>query len=222
MIARHPQLAAAIRRLAGGAAAAVLFVGPAAGQVLLLSPRYGAPPQPTSLTVGVFAVTQPTVAFLDRSSRLALDRAGARRLRRFAQVEAREQAQAAATLVVLAGATPVGSDPLDVVAVGAASLDEASEAVLSRLPPLLRTPGARAVAADQAIAQAARDDLARLAALDGDAFDAVYVATQTEGLRRLVDVYRDYVQNGDEQALRAFAVHELPRVRARLTEIDRR
>ena len=198
------------------AVALIGWGGAVAAQVPVISPQYGAPPQPSALTVRLLAEAQPTAAFLERSSRLALDHAGAKRLRRFAEREIVEQVRAETALATAAAPTPVGRDPLEVAAVGAASVDEATETILSRLPPLLRTPGARAVAADRAIAQAARDDLGHLASLDGRAFDPVYVQVQAEGLRRLVALYRDYVQNGDDEHLRAFTVHELPLVRARL------
>ena len=213
--------AIAVRRVATAALMGCCAAVPAAAQVPIISPQYGAPPQPTALTVRLLAEAQPTAAFLERASRLALDHARAKRLRRLAQVEINEQVRAEFALATAAAPTPVGIDPLEVAAVGAAAVDEGTETILSRLPRILQTPGARAVAADQAVAQAARDDLERLAALEGRAFDPFYVATQVEGLRRLVVLYRDYVQNGDDGALRAFVVHELPRVRARLLALQK-
>ncbi len=214
------------RRLAAAVTLAALllpFAGllPVAAQVPVVSPQYGEPPQPTSLTVRLLAVARPTAAFLERASRLALERTQARRLHAFARGEAAEQAAAEAALAAAAAPTLVGIDPLNVAAVGAATVDETAETILSALPPLLRTPGARAVAADRAIAQAGRDDLRRLASLDAGAFDALYLETQAEGLRRLEAAYRDYVGNGDDPALLAFTVHELPRVRARLAALPK-
>lgn len=213
--------ARAMRGLLAGVLAGCCVVMPAAAQVPLVSPQFGSPPQPTSLTARVLAEAQPTVAFLERSSRLAEEHARATRWRRFARLQASEQARAGTALAGAAAPTPVGYDPLEVAAVGSATVDEAAESILARLPRILQTPGARAVAADRAIAQLARDDLQRLAALTGSAFDELYVVTQAEGLQRLVALYRDYVQNGDDGTLRAFAVRELPRVRARLLALGK-
>ncbi len=220
-LTRVSLLAPTARRLVAAALLAAVPLAPAGAQVPVVSPQYGEPPQPTSLTVRLLAVARPTAAFLQRASRLALERTQARRLHAFARGEAAEQAGAEAALAAAAAPTLVALDPLNVAAVGAASVDETAETILSGLPRLLRTPGARAVAADRAIALAGQDDLRRLAALDAGAFDALYLATQAEGLRRLEAAYRDYVQNGDEPALRAFTVHELPRVRARLAALPK-
>ena len=195
-------------------------VAPAFAQLPLVSPHYGEPPQPTAITVRLLAVARPTVAFLARASALAESQAS-ERLHAFARREAREQAATAVALDATATPTLVTGDPLDVAAVGAAAVDESTETLLSAMPRLLRTPGARAVAADRAIATAGTDGLSHLASLDGRAFDALYLATQADGLRRLASLYRDYTQNGDDETLRAITVHELPRVLARLGEIKR-
>ncbi|WP_158811917.1 DUF4142 domain-containing protein [Beijerinckia sp. L45] len=206
------QIAALALCLSGG-------LGPVQAQSLpLVSPQYGEPPQPTAITVRLLALARPTVAFLARSSDIA-ERQASQRLRGFARREAREQNAAETALDAAATPTLVTGDPLDAAAVGAASIDEGAETILSKMPRLLQTPGARAIAADRAIATAARADLGQMAALDGRTFDALYVETQTDGLRRLITLYRDYTQNGDDETLRAVTVHELPRVIARLTEL---
>ena len=194
-------------------------VVPACAQSLpLVSPQYGEPPQPTAITVRLLAVARPTVAFLEQSSVLAETQAS-KRLRGFARREAREQDATGVALDAAATPTLVTGDPLDAAAVAAASVDEGAETILSKLPRLLQTPGARAIAADRATATAGLADLAHLQSLDGSAFDALYVESQADGLQRLARLYRDYTQNGDDEALRAVTVHELPRVLARLAEI---
>jgi predicted outer membrane protein len=193
---------------------------PAAAQSLpIISPLYGAPPAPAALTVGLLAKARPTVWFLERASLLAQSKAAARRLRRFAQAEAGEQARAGAKLDTAAAPTRVSLDPLDSAAVLSASVDEGAETILSALPHILRTPGAQAIATDRAIAAEGEAALARLAALEGPAFDALYVETQLQGLRRLAKIYRDYSQDGDDPALLAVTVPELRQVKARIAAL---
>lgn len=221
---REPRKACRIPLTARLAAVALCLIGGLASaraqSLPLVSPQYGEPPQPTSITVRLLAVARPTVVFLARSSRLAETQAS-KRLRGFAHREAREQAAMAIAIDAAAAPTLVSGDPLDAAAVRAASVDEGAATILSTLPRLLQTPGARAIAADRAIATEGQGDLAKLATLEGRAFDSLYATTQAEGLQHLVWVYRDYVQNGDDAALRAITVHELPRVVARLAELKR-
>ena len=63
--------------------------------------------------------------------------------------------------------------------------------------------------------------LQRLTTLGGRDFDALYVSSQTDALTRLVGYYVDFIQNGDDETLRALAVHDLPRVRRLLAEVRR-
>ena len=193
---------------------------PAAAQSLpIISPLYGAPPAPAALTVNLLAKARPTVSFLERASLLAQSKAEARRLRRFAQAEAAEQAHAGVKLDAVAAPTRVGLEPLDSAAVLGASVDEGAETILSVLPRALRTSGAQAIAADRAITAEGEAALARLAALEGPAFDSLYVETQLEGLRRLAKIYRDYAQDGDDPALLAVTVPELRQVKARIAAL---
>jgi len=140
-------------------------------------------------------------------------------LRRFAQAEAAEQAHAGVKLDAVAAPTRVGLEPLDSAAVLGASVDEGAETILSVLPRALRTSGAQAIAADRAITAEGEAALARLAALEGPAFDSLYVETQLEGLRRLAKIYRDYAQDGDDPALLAVTVPELRQVKARIAAL---
>ncbi|MDR3463910.1 MAG: DUF4142 domain-containing protein [Beijerinckiaceae bacterium] len=193
---------------------------PAAAQSLpVVSPLYGAPPAPAALTVSLLAKARPTVSFLERASVLARGKAEARRLRRFARAEAGEQARVGAKLDAAAAPTRVSLDPLDSAAVVGASVDEGAETILSVLPRALRTSGAQAVAADRAITAEGEAALARLATLEGPAFDRLYVETQLEGLRRLAKIYRDYAQDGDDPALLAVTVPELRQLKARIAAL---
>jgi hypothetical protein len=194
--------------------------GARAQDVPIVSPRFGAPPAPSELTIRFLAVGRPTAAFLARSSFLAQTQASAR-WRGFARREASEQAAALRKLAEAAAPVVVTQDPLDVAAAASSAVDARTETVLAGLPRLLRTPGAQSVAADLAIAQHAAQDLAALSGSEGRAFDVLYLEAQREGLLRLIELYKTYVQNGDDLHLRAFAVHELPRVRARLAVLGR-
>ena len=118
-----------------------------------------------------------------------------------------------------AAPTRVSLDPLDSAAVVSASVDEGAETILSGLPRILRTSGAQAIAADRAIATEGEAALARLAALEGPGFDALYVETQLQGLRRLAKIYRGYSQDGDDPALLALTVPELRQVKARIAAL---
>ena len=62
-------------------------------------------------------------------------------------------------------------------------------------------------------------DMKRLAELRGCRFDAFYATTQKDALRHLVTLYTDYLRDGDDQALRAMAEHQLPIVKRRLAQL---
>ena len=65
------------------------------------------------------------------------------------------------------------------------------------------------------------NDIARLSAMTGRSFDALYKATQLDGLRQLQTLYSDYAINGDDAALRALSARELPQVNRRIAELRR-
>ena len=50
------------------------------------------------------------------------------------------------------------------------------------------------------------DDINRLTTMNGIAFDALCRSSQMGTLRQLGTLYRDYIQNGDDDALRALAL----------------
>jgi predicted outer membrane protein len=202
---------------------AILLSGalqPAVAQSLpVISPASGSAPAPAALTVNMLAQARPTVFFLERASLLAQTKAVERRLRRFARGEAGEQASAGAKLDAAVAPAHVSLDPLDSAASLGAAVDHGAETVLSALPPVLQTPGAKAILADRTISAENAAALTQLPALDGQAFDTLYVETQIKGLRRLERLYRDYTQDGDDQALLAVTVPELRSVKARIAAL---
>ncbi len=68
---------------------------------------------------------------------------------------------------------------------------------------------------------AEREDLSRLASMNGRAFNALYLSTQSDALRQLATLYRDDLRNGDDPALRAIATRELPKKNSRIAELRR-
>ena len=218
----------------------------AAGSLLLVG--VSVPALAASAATDAFvANVKPNVDFLDRSSRMALDSSIRARVKAFAHSEAIDQTVTANSLVawsqthtaagetIALGTTPA-EGPLAPIAdlatapLGVAStvttdvtngvgdvLTGRSVAIDDPLQPLTvsRTPdpsSARLLPSD-------RDDLARLSALSGRQFDALYRSTQSDSLHQLAMLYRDYIQTGDDPGLRAIAVRELPKVQRRLTEL---
>ena len=74
---------------------------------------------------------------------------------------------------------------------------------------------------DPGLLPAGTDDLNRLRDMNGIAFDALYRSTQLDALRQLSTIYRDYIQNGDDDSLRAIAQRELPKINHRIAELGR-
>jgi hypothetical protein len=189
---------------------------PAVAQTLpIISPGAGAPPAPSALTVNLLAKARPTIFFLERASLLAQKKAATKLLRRFAQLEAVEELRAGAKLDAAAAPNRVHLDPLDSAAAAGDSVNQGAKTILSALPPVLRTPGAQAIAADRAITAENAAAFAQLTVLQDRAFNALFVKMQVLSLRRLEKIYREYSQDGDDKALRAFTVPELRDVRAR-------
>ena len=191
------------------------------------------------------ANVRPNVDYLDRSSRLALDKSSNPTVRAFAHSEALEQTVAANSLVAWTQTNTVrGEDvalgrpllPVDaggpiatVGALAALPLDIAGnvtgDVVTGRSVavdrPLTVTPGegAEAPTLGGTLLPSDRDDLSRLQGSSGRRFDALYRNTQLDSLRQLTTLYRDYDANGDDPSLRALAHRELPRINARIVEL---
>ncbi|WP_158811918.1 DUF4142 domain-containing protein [Beijerinckia sp. L45] len=184
------------------------------------------------------ANARANVDFLDSSSRLALAQSSSARIRAFAHREAREETIASNSLVAFAstnGQIVVGQTLVDgpmgpVVGVAVLPLDVASnvttsvgnnvDAVLSGRSVAIDDPLTPRLAAPQPYLPASAADLDRLRGLQGREFDALYRSTQRDALMQLATLYRDYLQNGDDEALRALARSELPKINRDLRELS--
>ena len=174
------------------------------------------------------ANVRPNVDYLDRSSRLALDKSLSGAIRAFAHIEALEQTVAANSIVawtqthtirgedVALGRplTPTPADPggligdvaalpLDVVGTvtgGLGAVVTGRSVAVDR--PLTVTPGEGAEASTLGgqLLPSDRNDLSRLQGMSGRKFDALYRNTQLDSLRQLSTLYRDYEANGDDPA----------------------
>ena len=187
------------------------------------------------------ANVRPNVDFLDRSSRLAMTQSSSPRVRAFAHSEAKEQTITANSLVAFQSAngdialvgpatglgtgalTPVvglATLPLDVAANLTTGIGDNVGNVLSGRSVAIDNPLAPRPVGAQPLLAAGADDLVRLQTMSGRDFDALYRSTQTDALRQLATLYRDYIQNGDDDALRALASRELPKINVRLRELN--
>lgn len=195
----------------------------AVGLVLGASP---APVVAASITAEDFVATaRPTIDFLEISSRIALANSDSGRTRVFARGEIKDQTdardsfvawrQAERRAIASAAATP-SIDGLGPIA-GLATVPLSALASLSGSPgfPLAPLPSAARFRA------AVQQDLARLSALRGSDFDALYLSTQAAALLRLSNAYKDFILNGDDETLRAIAVHALPKVQRRIADLRR-
>ena len=180
------------------------------------------------------ANVRPNVNFIDVSSRMALDKSPSRAVRGFAYREARDSTITANSLVAwtqtntLRGeAVAIGTPVLPVLPL-AADLAFTSVAVAGGIvtgrsvgidTPLTVQPVATPVSGR--LLPSEQDDMSRLQARSGRDFDILYKSTQLDALRQLSTLYSDYQVNGDDPALRAIAVRELPKINARISELRR-
>ena len=227
-----------ITTLAGIAAAGTLF---AAGA---LTPALAGSAQSDAFV----ANARPNVIFLDESSRMALDKSPSRSIRAFAHTEAKQQTIAANSMTAwtqtntargeavaiggpvavspLGPVTDLAFAPLDVATGVTAGLangvgDVVTGRSVSIDTPLTVTRPASGAPVGSQLLPAGQDNLSRLSAMSGRGFDALYKSTQLDALDQLKTLYSGYAANGDDPALRAIAVGELPKVRARLVELRR-
>ena len=221
----------------------------ATGSLLLASAS--APVLAASVASEAFvANVRPNVDFLDKSSRMALDKSSSPRIRTFAHSEAKDETITANSLVAWSQThTPAG----EAIALG---LQPATPGPLSPVTDIAIAPLAvagavttdvtngvgdvltgRSVAIDNPLVPltvrrtpdpanatslpADRDDLARLSSLSGREFNALYLSTQSDALHQLATLYRDYMRQGDDPALQAIATRELPKINARIAELRR-
>lgn len=201
-----------------------------------LAPAFAASPATEAFVANV----RPNVIFLDESSRMALDKSPSRAVHAFAYREAKQQTITGNSLTayvqtntyrgeavalgapVIAPVTDLAVLPLDVAA---ATTTAAGDVVTGRSvgidTPLVVRPAATATTVGAQLLPSEQNDLSRLGAMSGADFDALYKATQLDGLRQLATLYRDYAANGDDPALRAMSVRELPLVNRRIAELRR-
>lgn len=194
----------------------------------------------STMTLAFIANVRPNVDFLDRSSRLAFDKSPSSHIRSFARSEAREQTITGNSLVAW---VETNTGPGEAVAVGApvvpvaplvtAPLTVAGDVVTGTTDvvtgrsvaidpvPLTVTPAPAPTPVGSGLLPADEANMQQLRALDGTDFDRLYRSTQADSLRQLATLYRSYIQNGDDDALRAMAVRELPKINHRLAELSR-
>ncbi len=218
--------------LAALASAAVLLTGA------------GAPASAASARSEAFlANAGPNVDFLDNASRLALDKSKDARLRAFAHDEAMEQTLTgnqfvawtetntrSGEAVAIGGPVAAPAGPLAAVGdLAAAPLGVAANVgngVTNGVGDLL-TGRSVAVTGEPAplvggtLLPADQRNMERLRASSGRQFDALYRSTQRDSLDQLATLYRSYIANGDDPAIRAIAQRELPRVEHRLEQLRR-
>ena len=214
----------------------------AASLLALVAPAAAA----SSDTAAFVANLRPNVSFLDDSSRLALDTSRNPVVRSFAHREAMEQTIVGNSLVawtqtntargedvalgrplagtVVAPAGEIASVPLGVVGDVTAGVDDlvtGRSVAVDR--PLTVTPAPNvdrdAPTLGGQLLPADAKDMARLREMSGREFDALYRSTQLDSLRQLSILYRDYAASGDDPALRALSLRELPRINARIVEL---
>lgn len=101
---------------------------------------------------------------------------------------------------------------------------EAAAPTIDHLGPLIygfngafraEVPGKRLTGTDT-------DALAHLRALRGADFDAAYLALHETALRHMLDLYTDYIRNGDDTDLRALSVRQRPKVQTAIRQLGRR
>lgn len=189
------------------------------------------------LTDAFVANVKPNVDFLDKSSRLAVERAPTRSVRSYAERTAVNQTIVANSIVAWwqsstsegAGAA-LGTPPVGSAADLGAQLDRAGDDFQKAF-----ADGGLQVGRSVGVAQgrpsapverrplipAQQDDLARLSQLHGRRFTAFYVVTQRDALRQLAALYRNYAVRGADPALRSVSIRQLEKVNEALVELGR-
>ncbi len=175
----------------------------------------------SQLTDAFVANAKPNVEFLDKSSRLALERSPSRAIKTYAQdVAARETIVDNTIVAWWQSNTPAGAsaalgtapqserDPLDAIAGDMSKLVDGSlltgrSVAVERLAPIV-VPAPRS-----ALLPSQDADFETLKTLKGRRFDAFYKLTQRNALRQLVALYRDYASQGDDPALRSLSTLQL-------------
>ena len=186
----------------------------------------GGPAAAASITSDDFAaIVRPTADFAAAAGDLAVSASESPSLRAVARREAANAREITAEIAgwrrdeAVADAKAAQAPTID-------RLGPIANAISVPLEAIARTASApgyaftRLPSADR-IDAAAQADLARLAALTGPPFDALYVDLDLVALRRLERVCRDFVLNGDDPTLRALAVHALPKLQRDIAALER-
>ena len=160
------------------------------------------------ITAAFVAAVGPFNGYLQATDELAAAR-GAGRIRGFAEREARGRAAVVAELKSWAAG------------IRRERYEEAHAPTIDRLGPVfgLIADPINIVVVPADLRQ--RGDFRALEQVDGQPFDALYVASQAATLRQLANNYIDYIKNGDDQTLRALSVRDLGRVRGLLAALPR-
>ena len=194
----------------------------------------------SSATKAFLANVTPNVDFLDRSSRFALTNSKSTRMRAFAFSEAAEQTLAANALYdhSLAETNPLvasaDSGKLDRTPTGSTKAASpkavnpragGAKPSVTPMPAPVAAPVPTSKAAPDTIADdrlpMGQEELDSLEGLEGSVFDAQYTEKQLDALHQLETDYQDYAVKGDDLALRAFAVRELPKVKRRIAQLGK-
>ena len=187
----------AVIRVASALAAAILGAGTASADT-------------SAMTDAFVALTAPAYAALIEADALA--EGSGSRLARFARRDAAEAEKAAGELRAWAEATRQA----DIAAAHTPSIDGLGPILYPFSSMVLPFSVHGHVDTDPY-----RATLARLAATRGTDFDAAYAPAAATALRRLVEAYTDYIENGDDEGLRRLAVRNLPITKRLLAEIER-
>lgn len=175
----------------------------------------------SQLTDAFVANAKPNVDFLDKSSRLAMQKSSSHRVKAYAQdVAARETIVDNTIVAWWQSNTPAGAsaalgtpqksneNPIEAMAgdvsklVDGSLLTGRSVAVDKLAPVVVPAPASKLLPSQES-------DYQTLQTLSGRRFDAFYKLTQRNALRQLVALYRDYANQGDDPALRSMSTLQL-------------
>ena len=190
------------------------------------------PSSASQLTDAFVANAKPNVDFLDKSSRLALERSPSRSVKAYAKnVAARETIVDNTIVAWWQSNTPAGAsaalgnppqadrDTLVRVAGDMSKLVDGSlltgrSVAVERLDPVVvPAPKSPLLPSQEA-------DFETLKTLSGKRFDAFYKLSQRNALRQLVALYRDYASQGDDPALRSLSTLQLDQTNGLISKLN--
>ena len=168
------------------------------GAVLLLGATSAANAA-SPATEAFLANVTANVDFLDRSSRLALDNSKSVKLKEFARGQAKDQTLAANAIYDV---TSKMGEP--------AMQTGRSVAVAGQTPAILdnRLP-------------LGQEDLDSIEGLNGIEFDEAFRAKQRDALLQVQSDYETFIATGDDAALKAISIQELPKVKKQIAALSK-